>query len=140
MGAFGTFDYLADYPNLFAAAVPISGGGSPSAAHLFKDVPLWAFHGDQDATVNVSNTRNMITALNNAGGHPLYTEIPGGSHEIGIQIYNDAATQQYGLYDWMFAQTNPNAALAVSIPEPSTLCLGLFAAGALTAVTKRQQR
>ena len=34
MGAFGTFDALARYPDLFAAAVPVCGGGDTSKAPL----------------------------------------------------------------------------------------------------------
>ena len=40
MGGYATWGLLAAYPDLFAAAVPICGGGDPSKAALFKDVPL----------------------------------------------------------------------------------------------------
>ena len=51
MGGYGIWDALARQPELFAAAAPICGGGDPAVAARFKDVPLWAFHGDQDEAV-----------------------------------------------------------------------------------------
>lgn len=39
LGGFGTMNYLQDFPDKFAAAVPMSGGGNPSTADLVNDVP-----------------------------------------------------------------------------------------------------
>ena len=68
MGGFGTWDLLARRPDLFAAAVPICGGGDETTAAKIAKIPIWAFHGAKDATVKVSRTRNMIEALKKAGG------------------------------------------------------------------------
>ncbi len=48
LGGFGTFTYMDEFPNLWAAAVPLSGGGDPSTASVIKDIPTWAFHGSAD--------------------------------------------------------------------------------------------
>ncbi|HEY1603632.1 MAG TPA: alpha/beta hydrolase-fold protein [Pirellulales bacterium] len=116
MGGFGTFEYISEFPHMFAAAVPLSGGGdsSPENAALTKDVPTWIFHGDADTTVPVADSIEMYQSLVNAGGHPKITIIPGGPHDIWEQIYGDATANQYGVYPWMFSQ---------SIPEPSSLAL-----------------
>ena len=139
MGGFGTFEYLAEHPDLFAAAVPMSGGGSTSTAATIKDVPLWVFHGTMDQTVPVQYSRDMVNAITAAGGSPMYTELPNGGHDIWGPIYNDAQTQQYGLYDWMFAQSNPHA-LPVGVPEPSAAVLGATALAALTWVARARRR
>jgi predicted esterase len=134
MGGFGTFEYISEFPNLFAAAVPLSGGGddSPQNAEAIKNVPTWIFHGDADQTVPVGDSVDMYQAIANAGGHPKMTIIPGGPHDIWEQVYGDATVNQYGVYPWMFSQQ-----LSTSIPEPSTLVLVAAGVIALAASKKR---
>ncbi|MBX7166194.1 MAG: DVUA0089 family protein [Pirellulales bacterium] len=127
MGGFGTFEYLAERPDLFAAAVPMSGGGSILDAPTIKDIPLWVFHGTLDDVVPVTYSRGMVNAIRNAGGSPLFTEIPNGGHDIWDPVYNDAELNQYGLYDWMFAQSKASAQLVAAVPEPSSLVLAAIA-------------
>lgn len=119
LGAIGIYDYLPLRPDLFAAAVPMSGSGDTNNAPLFKDVPIWMFHGELDATVPVSGSRNMFAALSAAGGSPRYTEIPGAGHVIWGPIYADSGNQ---LYPWMFSQvTTPKPLTNVTlIPTGST--------------------
>ena len=132
MGGYGTFRYMAAFPNLFAAAVPMSGGGSTSTAATIKDIPTWVFHGSADATVPVQYSRNMVNAITAAGGHPLYTEIAGGPHDIWGNIYNDYHTNKYGLYDWMFSQSLSPAASIAAVPEVSTFwMMFVFIAGGM---------
>ena len=63
MGGFGTFDLVAREPKLFAAAVPVAGGGNPATAGEMKRVPFWVFHGDADTVVGVEQSRKMVEAL-----------------------------------------------------------------------------
>lgn len=99
MGGYGTFDIVAKEPKLFAAAVPVAGGGNPSTADSMKRVPFWIFHGDADTVVNVEQSRKMVEALKKARGKVDYTEIPGGGHGIIGQVYQDEK-----LHEWMFEQ------------------------------------
>ena len=99
MGGFGTWGALALEPELFAAAIPICGGGNPKSAETFAKVPIWAFHGDADPTVKVEGTRSMIEALKKAGGSPQYTEYPGVGHDSWTRTYKDPE-----LYRWLLAQ------------------------------------
>ncbi|TAF63457.1 MAG: phospholipase [Cytophagales bacterium] len=103
MGAFGTFDLLMREPELFAAAVPICGGGVPSYASVFKHVPIWIFHGAEDEVVPVQYSREMVKALENAGGSPLYTEYPAIKHDSWTPAY-----QEPQLFDWLFSQKKEN--------------------------------
>jgi len=102
MGGYGTWDALAKRTELFAAAVPICGGGDASQASQIKDIPIWAFHGDEDKTVPPERSREMIEALKSAGGSPKYTEYPGVGHNSWAQTYADPA-----VYEWLFAQRKP---------------------------------
>lgn len=102
MGGYGTWDVLWRRPDMFAAAVPICGGGIPSKAPIFAHTPIWAFHGGADPTVPVQKSREMIVALKKAGAHPRYTEFRGVGHDSWTRAYK---TQE--LYRWLFAQHLP---------------------------------
>ena len=102
MGGYGTWDAIARHPTLFAAAVPVCGGGDESTAPLIKDLPIWCFHGGADKTVPPERSRNMIEALKQAGGHPRYTEYPGVGHNSWDKAYAEPE-----LPTWLFAQKRP---------------------------------
>jgi predicted peptidase len=95
MGGFGTWSIATANPTRFAAIAPICGGGSPKEAAKIKDLPCWCFHGGADPTVKPSQSRSMMKALWEAGGHPNYTEYPGVGHNSWDRAY---ATND--LYDW----------------------------------------
>jgi predicted peptidase len=99
MGGFATWDLLGRAPERIAAAVPICGGGDPAQVAKFKDVPIHAFHGEADSVVPVRATRDMITALEKAGGKPAVTYYPGVNHDSWTQTYSDPE-----LIRWMFDQ------------------------------------
>ena len=81
LGGYGVWDYATRTPDLFAAIIPVSGGGDPSRAASIASLPVWAFQGELDDTVPVSASRDMVKALLEAGGDPHYTEFPGLAHD-----------------------------------------------------------
>ena len=99
MGGYGTWGALALEPKLFAAAVPICGGGDPGAAKKFAKVPIWAFHSDGDPVVSVEGSRAMIAALKKAGGEPKYTEYPNKQHDSWTQTYKNPE-----MWEWLLRQ------------------------------------
>ena len=103
MGGFGTWSAVTQYPERFAAAVPICGGGEPKDAANASDIPIWAFHGTADKMVVVQYTRQMITALNKAGGKPLYWEYQDGDHSGTAE----RAYCEPDLVSWMFSKAKP---------------------------------
>jgi len=99
MGGYGTW-YAAGMPgSRFAAAAPICGGGDPDWGKRYVDLPVWAFHGDDDRAVPVGRSREMIEAIRAAGGEPKYTEYPAVGHDSWTRTYADDA-----FHDWLFAQ------------------------------------
>ncbi len=102
MGAYGTWSLLAKEPKLFAAAVPIAGGGNPSSARSIKKVPIWNFHGDADETVSVEGSRKMVEALKKARGNIKYTEMAGEGHGIPGKVWRDEE-----VHKWIFEQKKP---------------------------------
>jgi predicted peptidase len=99
MGGYGTWDLLGRHPGLFAAAMPICGGGDPAKAPLMKDVAVWAFHGGADEVVPVTGSRLMVNALRKAGGRVRYTEYPG----VGHRAWERALVDRRAI-TWLLAQ------------------------------------
>lgn len=100
MGGFGTWDALQRRPQQFAAAIPICGGGDAALAAKIAHVPVWVFHGEDDTVVKPSRSREMVKALQEAGGEPKYTEYPGIGHNSWSATYANPE-----VYQWLFAQT-----------------------------------
>lgn len=80
MGGMATFDLLARYPDLFAAAIPICGTVNPSRLKGVK-AAVRIFHGDADPTVPVDGSREAYKALKAGGTRVEYIEIPGCGHD-----------------------------------------------------------
>ena len=99
MGGAGTWHTATAYPQRYAAIIPIAGGGDTHDAAPLKDMPIWAFHGEADDVVNVSQSKNSVQAVSDAGGHPKLTLYPGVGHWSWVIAYGDPA-----LYDWLFQQ------------------------------------
>jgi predicted peptidase len=99
MGGYGTWDLISRRPDLFAAAIPVAGGGDPAQAEKLAKLPIWAFHGAADPLVPVERARDMIAAIKKAGGAPKYTEYKGVSHDAWTPTYRDNA-----VLDWLFEQ------------------------------------
>jgi predicted peptidase len=99
MGGYGTWDIVARRPDMFAAAVPICGGGNPAKAASMKNTSIWAFHGDEDNMVDVNESRRMIEAIKHAGGKPKYTEYKGVGHNAWERAFAEP-----DFLSWIFSQ------------------------------------
>ncbi len=102
MGGYGTWDLAARHPELFAAIVPICGGGDPATASQLASVPTWAFHGTADTVVPEVRTVEMVEAIQDAGGSPKYSALEG----VGHNSWSTAFGPEGGM-DWMFDQQRP---------------------------------
>ncbi|HYE89017.1 MAG TPA: alpha/beta fold hydrolase, partial [Vicinamibacterales bacterium] len=80
MGAIGAWALAAKYPQTWAAVAAFAGTGAPSLADAMKHIPQFVVHGDNDPTVNVSGSRNMVGALKKLNANVTYVEVPGGGH------------------------------------------------------------
>jgi len=95
LGGFATWIYGAHHADLFAALIPICGGGNPGDAGVLATLPIWAFHGTDDTAVPVLKTRIMVEALKKAGGNIKYTEYPGVEHNSWDPAYDDPETMKW---------------------------------------------
>jgi predicted peptidase len=98
MGGRGTWAIATHRPDLFAAAVPICGGGDPRTAGLLRDLPFWVFHGALDEVHYPEESEKMIHALKEAGSKVRYTLYPEAYHDSWTETYDNPA-----LYDWMLS-------------------------------------
>lgn len=99
MGGFGTYDAISRYPNLFAAAVPVCGGGDTSKVPVFAHIPIWVLHGSEDPVVDPMLAIDMVSALRKAGAHPGLTMYPETGHFSWLAAYSDPL-----VIEWMFRQ------------------------------------
>jgi predicted peptidase len=99
MGGFGTFDAIERDPGLFAAAVPVCGGGDVSKAATIASIPIWIFHGAEDAAVNPDYSVMMVEALRKVGAHPGFSMYPETGHFSWIAAYSDPM-----MMEWLFRQ------------------------------------
>jgi predicted peptidase len=126
MGGYATWAFGYKYPERFAALAPVCGGVVSSGrrripvpawhpasrapedpyaetARGIGKVPVWAFHGDADPRVPVSESRQLTKALKAAGGNVRYTEYPGVAHNSWEQAYSEVE-----LIPWLLSHTNAN--------------------------------
>ena len=96
MGGFGTWHFLKEEPRLFAAGIPIA--GYSSGVGKLRSIPIWAFHGAKDDTVDVQGARDCAEELKRSKVFK-YTEFPDDSHNIYRKVSNDEK-----VHEWLFSQ------------------------------------
>ena len=100
MGGYGVWDALQRWPEKFAAAIPICGGGDPAYAHAMKDIPVYIFHGMLDGAVMPSRSIQMYNALKEVGNEEaILVTYP----ELGHLCWDEAFSTP-GLFGWMFGK------------------------------------
>jgi predicted esterase len=100
MGGSGSWYLGTEHPGVFAAIIPLCGGGDPSKASALKETPLWAFHGDKDEDVPLERSTSMIEAIKTDGGtRAQITILEGEGHLITSVVYVKPE-----LHEWIFAQ------------------------------------
>ena len=61
--------------------------------------PVWAFHGVEDKTVFVEESRKMVEAVNRYGGKASLTEYEGVEHNCWDRAYSNPA-----VYRWLLEE------------------------------------
>ncbi len=96
MGGYGSWALASEYPDRFAAVVPICGGGNRIMSITLKDMPIWAFHGAKDSVVPVEESKDVVEAINARGGNAKLTIYPDANHDSWTETYNNQE-----VYDWL---------------------------------------
>jgi predicted peptidase len=99
MGGFGTWDLIARFPDKFAAAAPVCGGGDVKTAAKIAHIPIWAFHGGDDKLVKPSRSRDLVEAVKKNNGNIKYSEYKGVGHGSWKPAYAEP-----DFLKWLFSQ------------------------------------
>lgn len=100
MGGFGTWSLAMARPDLFAAIVPVCGGGMPWNAAVLENVPIWAFHAIGDTLVEVYETQKMVEAVRKyTKTEVLETIYPYDSHDAWTDTYANPK-----VYEWLLSK------------------------------------
>jgi predicted peptidase len=102
MGGYGTWALATLYPNWFASAMPICGGGIGGFAMNLVNLPIRAFHGLCDQVVDPIESLQMAKAVNMQGGHAELILFPKLGHNCFYSVYSDEKN-----YDWLLSFTAP---------------------------------
>lgn len=115
-GGYGVWGVVGNYPELIAAGIAICGSGRAveDFACDWKDVPIWAFHGDNDNQVGLSGSTRPVNAVNSCNPPPdpkaKLTVYPGAGHNVWTRTYNlsgmgtgrnDYDPFDMSIYDWL---------------------------------------
>jgi predicted peptidase len=121
MGGEGTYRIIQFDPEYFAAAAPSAGSGLTRGedfidASVIKDIPIWAFHGDQDRVCPIERDQKVFAKMQEIGGNMKLTTWKGDGHGIPVKSFtggsDNGSTQlssnrcdpELVFLKWLFAQ------------------------------------
>lgn len=103
LGGYATWDWALKRPEMFAAIVPVAANSENRTADpcRLKDMPIWAFHGDQDDVVDPLVGFAIVKAIDACKGsvRPKMTVYPQTTHGSWEPAYDDPA-----LWRWLLEQ------------------------------------
>ncbi|MBE6546477.1 MAG: phospholipase [Ruminococcaceae bacterium] len=99
MGGYGTWQMAMSRPELFAAIVPICGGGMYWNAERLKSIAVWAFHGSDDSTVLCEESKKMVNKAQSKGCNAKLTIFEGVGHNAW-----DPTWKCEEMWHWLFDQ------------------------------------
>ena len=98
-GGYGAWQVAVDYPDKFAAVVPLCGGLNDSTQVCkINRVPVWAFHGTKDEVIAINETERLVTGLRQCNGKVKFTRLENEGHSIQY-LY-----EREDIYTWMLKQ------------------------------------
>lgn len=87
-------------PDTFASMAVICGRTTDYNLDSIRDMPIWMFHGVQDATTSFDNINRLLPPLLKSGHrYCKLTVYPHDGHAIWDKVYDQAI-----LYDWLLEQ------------------------------------
>lgn len=121
MGGHGTYIFIQLDPDYFAAAAPSAGSGLKRTEDFIdpekiKDIPIWAFHGDQDGVCPIEKAKKVFNGMKRLGGNMKLTIWKGDNHGVsgkmivgadnGTTIYSsNRCDKEPDFMTWLFSQS-----------------------------------
>ena len=105
MGGEGTWHIAQALPEMFAAIAPICGGSRRDLTDIYriKDMPVWAFHGEDDEVVLLKETKRLVEALEQIDADVTLTVYPETGHDSWTETYKNP-----DLYTWLLSHVKGN--------------------------------
>ena len=123
MGGHGTYILIQVDPGYFAAAAPSAGSGLKRTeefitASVIKDIPIWAFHGDQDRVCPFERDQKLFDEMKKLGGNMKLTTWKGDGHGVSgkfitgadngeTQLSSKRCDPETDFMKWLFKQKRP---------------------------------
>ncbi len=99
-GGGAAWEMAVQYPDKFAALAVVCGMTPvPYASWINKNMPIKVFHGDQDKSIPISESIEMVAKLREMGYQVDFTVYEGVGHNSWDRAYGNNE-----LYDWFLAQ------------------------------------
>ena len=99
MGGRGALYFAYRFPARFAAVLALSPVSPITAwADKLAQVPLWLLHGSADSVAPIADPRELVQAVEKAGGHPRFDTLPDRDHFI-LDVY-----ERREIYEWLLEQ------------------------------------
>lgn len=98
MGGYACWYFAMFRADLFAAILPVCGGGLPAFASYLKGLPVWAHHGALDNVVDVNESLVMVRQLRRLGSEVRLTIYPDREHDAWVPAFADPE-----VYTWLLA-------------------------------------
>ena len=103
MGGYAIYQLIMSRQKLFTAGIVCCGGGMYWNAGRLANVPVWAFHGEKDKSVFVTESINMVDAVNRKGGNAKLTVYPETGHASWVETYANPE-----VFTWLLQHENQN--------------------------------
>lgn len=91
----------------FAALAPVCGEGITWHGSSLAKMPIWAFHGDIDETVNPHESLEMVSRINKRGGNAKLTLLTGVKHNAWTYAYSGSDLVEWFLTHRLSDRTKP---------------------------------
>ena len=89
LGGNGVWKLATEFPNKFAAVVPISGWGDTSRICRLRDSNVWAFHGAKDTLILPERTLEIVERLQYCNPNVKSTLYPNAKHDAWTETYKN---------------------------------------------------
>ncbi|MBK8398206.1 MAG: DUF459 domain-containing protein [Leptospiraceae bacterium] len=90
LGGNGVWKLATEFPNKFAAVVPISGWGDTSRICRLRNENVWAFHGAKDTLILPERTLEIVERLQYCNPNVKSTLYPNAKHDAWTDTYKNS--------------------------------------------------
>ncbi len=99
LGGNGAWKVATDFPDKFAAILPISGWGDASRICRLRNANVWAFHGAKDTLILPERTLEIVERLQYCNSTTWFTIYPNSKHDAWTETYHNE-----NVMNWLLQQ------------------------------------